>query len=112
MATLVKRQDNRYLGDSFLTILVKFFGHFAFYTPLFWHFLEKNMCLTAKIKNTTLVALESAESLYQVRTFREAHKILKKSSSWFGRLLSKCTKHEEDCANFSALLRKSEFNLI
>ena len=33
---------------------------------------------------------------------------MKKSSSWFGHLLSKCTKHEEDCVNFCVLLRKSE----
>ena len=35
-------------------------------------------------------------------------KFEKKSSSCFGRLLSKCPKHEEDCANFGVLLRKSE----
>ena len=44
----------------------------------------------------------------KVRTFWEGHKIWKKSFSRFGRLLSKCTKHEEDCANFCVLLRKSE----
>ena len=33
---------------------------------------------------------------------------LKKSSSCFGRLLSKCLKHEENYANFCVLLRKSE----
>ena len=40
----------------------------------------------------------------KVRTFWEAHK--KKSSSWFGRLLSvsKCSKHEEDCANNSSAI--------
>ena len=27
---------------------------------------------------------------------------------WFGHLLSKCTKHEKDCANFCVLLRKSK----
>ena len=47
-------------------------------------------------------------NVIKVRTFWEAHKIWKKSSSWFGRLLSKCIKHEEDCANFCLLLRKSE----
>ena len=35
-------------------------------------------------------------------------KFEKKSSSWFWRLLSKCTKHKEDCANFCVLLRNSE----
>ena len=35
-------------------------------------------------------------------------KFEKKSSSWFGHLLSKCTKNEEDCATFCVLLRKSE----
>jgi hypothetical protein len=43
----------------------------------------------------------------KVRTFCKAHKICKKSSSWFGRLLSKYTKHQEDCANFCVLPRKS-----
>ena len=38
----------------------------------------------------------------------KANKIWKNSSSWFGRLLSKCTKHEEDCANFCVLLREPE----
>ena len=33
---------------------------------------------------------------------------LKKSSSCFGHVLSKCTKHEEDWANFCVLLKKSE----
>ena len=46
-----------------------------------------------------------------VRTFWEAHKIWKKSSSWFWCLLSKCTKHEKDCTNFGALLRKSKNSL-
>ena len=32
----------------------------------------------------------------KVQTFWEVHIIWKKSSSWFGRLLSKCTNHEED----------------
>ena len=44
----------------------------------------------------------------KVRTFRETHKIWKKSFLCFGRLLSKCPKHEEDWANFCVLLRKSE----
>ena len=35
-------------------------------------------------------------------------KFEKKSSSYFGCLLSKCSKHEEDCANFCVLLRKFE----
>ena len=34
-------------------------------------------------------------NVIKVRTFWEAHKIWKKSSSWFGRLLSKCTNHEK-----------------
>ena len=42
---------------------------------------------------------------FKIRTFWEAHKIWKKSSSWFGHLLSKCTKHEEDFAIFCVLLR-------
>ena len=33
---------------------------------------------------------------------------LKKSSSCFGHLLSKCSKPEENCTNFFVLLRKSE----
>ena len=33
----------------------------------------------------------------------------KHTSSWFGRLLSECTKHEEDCTNFCGLLRKAYF---
>ena len=33
---------------------------------------------------------------------------LKKSSSWFRRLLSKYTKHEEVCTHFCVLLRKSD----
>ena len=44
----------------------------------------------------------------KIWTFWEAYKIWKKSSSWFGRLQSKCTKHEEDYANLWVLLRKSE----
>ena len=45
----------------------------------------------------------------KVRTFWEAHKIWKKSSSWFGRLLSKCTKHEEDCAIFVCFSESPNF---
>ena len=33
---------------------------------------------------------------------------MKKSSSWFGCLLSKCAKHEENWEKFCVLLRKSE----
>ena len=43
--------------DYFLTILVKILVILAFF--------RKNVLLTAKIKNTMLVALESVESLYQ-----------------------------------------------
>ena len=43
--------------DYFLTIVIKFLVILAFF--------RKNVLLTAKIKNTMLVALESAESLYQ-----------------------------------------------
>jgi hypothetical protein len=47
---------------------------------------------------------------YQVKFgLYEKHKSLKKSSSCFGGLLdSKCTKHEEESANFCVLLRKTE----
>ena len=54
--------------------------------------------------------LESAESLYQSSDFLRSKQILKKYFSWSGRLLSKCTKHEEDCANF--FLRESEFYVL
>ena len=43
--------------DYFLTILIKILVILAFF--------RKNVLLTAKIKNTMLVALESVESLYQ-----------------------------------------------
>ena len=43
--------------DFFLTILIKILVILAFF--------RKNVLLTAKIKNTILVALESVESLYQ-----------------------------------------------
>ena len=43
--------------DYFLTIVIKFLVILAFF--------RKNVLLTAKIKNTMLVALESVESLYQ-----------------------------------------------
>ena len=33
------------------------------------------------------------------------------SSSWFGRLLSKCPNHEEDCASFCGPLRKAKLYL-
>ena len=80
------------------------FIHHPFYFGIFW---EKGP-LTAKIKNTILVALESAESLYQSSNFLRSTQNLKKSSSWSGRLLSKRTRHEEDYAHFRVLLRKSE----
>ena len=38
----------------------------------------------------------------------EKHTKFEKKSSWFGRLQSKCTKHEEGCAIFCVLLRKSK----
>ena len=38
----------------------------------------------------------------------EKHTKCEKKISWFGRLLRDCTKHEEDCAKFCVLLRKSE----
>ena len=37
---------------------------------------------------------------------------LKKSSSWFGPLLSKCTKHEEDFEKFCVLLKESELYIL
>ena len=43
--------------DYFLTIVIKFLVILAFF--------RKNVLLTAKNKNTMLVALESVESLYQ-----------------------------------------------
>ena len=43
--------------DYFLTIVIKFLVILAFF--------RKNVLLTAKIKNTMLVAMESVESLYQ-----------------------------------------------
>ena len=43
--------------DYFLTIVIKFLVILTFF--------RKNVLLTAKIKNTVLVALESMESLYQ-----------------------------------------------
>ena len=43
--------------DYFLTILIKILVILAFF--------RKNVLLTAKIKNTMLLALESVESLYQ-----------------------------------------------
>ena len=46
--------------------------------------------------------------LKRVKDFLRSTQNLKKSSSWFGRLLSECTKHEEDCAKFCVLLRMSE----
>ena len=72
------------------------FIHHPFYFGIFW---EKGP-LTAKIKNTILVALESAESLYQSSNFMRSTQNLKKSSLWSEHLLSKCTKHEENCSNF------------
>ena len=36
---------------------------------------------------------------------RRSTQNLKKSSSWFWSLLSKCTNHEKDCTNFCVLLR-------
>ena len=51
------------------------------------------------LMNTTLIKF----GLFEKHT-----KFEKKSSSWFGRLLSKCRKHEEDYPNFCLLLRKSE----
>ena len=39
-------------------------------------------------------------------------KFKKKSFSWFGRLLSKCAKHEEDCEKFCVPLRKSELYVL
>ena len=44
----------------------------------------------------------------KVLDFLRSTQNLKKSSSWFVRLLSKCTKHDKDCANFCVLLRKSK----
>ena len=52
----------------------------------------------------------SCSSVHRVAVlcnFLRSIQIWKKSSSWFGRLLSKCTNHEEDCTNFCVLLRKS-----
>ena len=46
--------------------------------------------------------------LHHSSDFLRSTQNLKKLSSWFGRLLSKCIKHEEGCANFCVLLRKSE----
>ena len=43
--------------DYFLTILIRILVILAFF--------RKNVLLTARIKNTMLVALESVESLYQ-----------------------------------------------
>ena len=42
-------------------------------------------------------------------SFSEKPKKFAKSSSRFRRLLSRCPKHEEDCANFCTLLRKADF---
>ena len=72
------------------------FIHHPFYFGIFW---EKGP-LTAKIKNTILVALESAESLYQSSNFMRSTQNLKKSSLCSEHLLSKCSKHEENCSNF------------
>ena len=80
----------------FFTILLKF----LIITHFILAFFGKNVLLTAKIKNTILVALESAESLYQSSNFMRSTQNLKKSSLWSEHLLSKCTKHEENCSNF------------
>ena len=55
---------------------------------------------------------ESRIGCWKSLDFLRSKRNLKKISSWFGRLLSKCTKHEEDCTNFCVLLRKSELYVI
>ena len=57
MSSLLDTAKRPKEGDYFLTILIKILVILAFF--------RKNVLLTAKIKNTMLVALESVESLYQ-----------------------------------------------
>ena len=57
--------------------------------------LRNEMCIFC------LLSFESSDFLRSTQNW-------KKSSSWFERLLSKCTKHEVDCANFCVLLKVSE----
>ena len=51
-----------------------------------------------------LSLLESSAFLRRPQKFAQ-------SSLWFGRLLSKCPNHEEDCEKFCGLLRKAELYL-
>ena len=57
MSSLLDTAKRPVRCDYFLTILIKFSVILAFF--------RKNVLLTAKIKNTMLLALESVESLYQ-----------------------------------------------
>ena len=57
MSSLLDKAKRPKECDYFLTILIKILVILAFF--------RKNVLLTAKIKNTMLVALESVESLYQ-----------------------------------------------
>ena len=54
---------------------------------------------------------KNINKLKNTSDFLRSTQNLKKSSSWFGCLLSKCTKLKGDCANFCVLLRKSELYL-
>ena len=60
-----------------------------------------------KIKIWVSVSVHNTK-LIKVRNFWEVHKIWKNLPHGLDVYLSKCTKHEEDCANFCVLLRKSE----
>ena len=72
---------------------------------------QKWKFITLKLHHQSIMSRQIWYDVFlcKVRTFWETHEIWKKVFLMeFGRLLSKCPKYEEDCANFCVLLRKFE----
>ena len=76
----------------------------------------KTFWLEKSIQNRPGLEGSNSELAVKNENFREIKfglsenhtKFEKISSSWFGRLLSKCTNHEEEFSKFCVLLKKSE----
>ena len=104
-------------GDFSLVSFFRFLVHICYVdTYSFMSILQVCRYVVCVLGQRLYIGLDSRNNFLRFWRFdllklglSEKHtKFEKKSFLCFGRLLSKCPKHEEDWANFCVLLRKSE----